>query len=239
MQRSSRATSGASGRASEKLEVMSLQHTGQSRGCKKRNSVLAAQELFGAGDIPARDFPPISAPPSPRLRPPPDVSARRAGKRWAPIDVSGIECSALRLCRRNDVDFPVDRRAVVSAALPDPQLCRRSRQPGPRRNHGALGSKPKAGLGQRSANWPVASRVSSLSLGRPGATGHGNQSRREGSGSDSASPARPGGRGAVGSRCGLYPEFVSLSAGPQTLLPPGTSLVRPSSSFSGADAERY
>lgn len=161
-QRSSRATSGASGRASEKLEVMSLQHTGQSRGCKKRNLVLAAQQLFGAGDIPARDFPPISVPPSPRPRPPPNVRAGRAGKRWAPIDVSGIECSALRLCRRNDVDVPVDRRAVVSAALPDPQLCRKSRQPGPRRNHGALGSKPRQGWGRGplTGRWRAAPPVS-------------------------------------------------------------------------------
>ena len=84
----------------------------------------------------------------PRPRPLPSLRrALRAGKRRKPIDISEVDCSDLRRRRQSPADFSVDRRAVVSAALLDPQLCRR-RQSGPRRNHGASGPEPRQGGGR-------------------------------------------------------------------------------------------
>lgn len=146
--------SGVSDRASEKLEGI-CKHTGKSRGWRKRNLVLAAQQLCGAVNTLAPGFPANLGATFPEAPPTPDVSASRAGRRWEPIDVSGIDCSALRLCRQSDADFPVDRRAVVSAALLDRSAAlQEERTASPASEPWCVGFRARAGLGQRSANWP-------------------------------------------------------------------------------------
>lgn len=164
------ATSGASGRASEKLESICNSQVNR-EDLSIVNLVVTARQLFAATGISGQGFPPISVPLSPEA--PPTFEPRRAlwaGKRWKPIDISGIDCSALRLCRQNPVDFPVDRRAVVSASLLDLPLCRRL-LPGLRRNHGALDSKPRLGRdrGPLTGRWRAASPAILRAVGGHGA----------------------------------------------------------------------
>lgn len=108
---------------------------------------MAVPQLLAAAGTLARDFPPTSTPPSSEA--PPTLEGPRAlreGKLGVSIDISGIDCPALRRLRQNPEGFSADRRAVVSATLLNPRLCRRP-QPDPRRNHGALDSERGQGWG--------------------------------------------------------------------------------------------
>lgn len=109
---------------------------------------MAALQLLAAAGTAGSGIPANLSPPSSEAPPTFDaLRVLRTGKRWKPIDISEIDCSALRCGRKNPADVTVDRRGAVSAALPDPQLWRRPQQ-GRRRNHGALDSKPRLGWGR-------------------------------------------------------------------------------------------
>lgn len=66
-----------------------------------------------------------------------EAASLEGGEAPGSIDISGIDCPALRRLRQNPEGFSVDCRAVVSATFLIPHLCRRP-QPDPRRHHGAL-----------------------------------------------------------------------------------------------------
>lgn len=106
------------------------------------------------------------------------------------IDISGIDCPALRRLRQNPEGFSADRRTVVSATFLNPRLAggRSQTRAGTMVRWILSAGRVGAEVSPRGDGEPPLLSSSE----RPGAMGYGSLRQREGSGSDSASPAWPG-----------------------------------------------